>query len=355
MSIQKSQIIDNQLQKFTKLKRIWIILFILSFLEILSAQIFKELLKPNPEFGLLTLIILGISSLIFGSRIGGVLAALVYWMSSIIFLPSLVYSLYYHFKERKIKKIHSEVNQVDQLKDPSTIKLENYIKESFSDRFILMTPIIVMVTLFIIGIMAGIFFRSNQVTTNPQIKKLEEQINQELDEIKQISNEITFCMELETWDKDLIENCYLVFKDYAEKFSNIQLFLEDEINLLKNYQPNNEKEARFISNYINVLASDYYRDLNKAIFSNIHSWLNFFQYLKDKEINTPEDIKNLTYEEKLEFKKLAQDIDITTEQSINKAKTFKKFLYENFDYEFIQEAKKYAPNLWGFDNTEIRQ
>ncbi|BCX15665.1 MAG: hypothetical protein KatS3mg097_557 [Candidatus Parcubacteria bacterium] len=220
---------------------------------------------------------------------------------------------------------------------------ENFI--SFIRENWLRLLISILLFVAVSGIIAGFFMRMSQ---NKQFEELKNEMNQSFVELFQASQEAKFCLQSEFLeDKKLIEECYTSLKNYKEKFNEVQLLLGKITDYFKKYQKSisDERDKKFIGDFIRFFESNYYKDMRDGILIYAGVLINFFDYLRTK------DLDNLTNPEKAELRELIDDVANTENSLIIKAKRLKNFLYENFDEEFINYAKKYMPQILSIEDT----
>lgn len=218
--------------------------------------------------------------------------------------------------------------------------LISFIRENWLRLFIS-----ILLFVAVSGIIAGFFMR---ISPNKQFEELRGEMNQTFVELFQASQETKFCLQLESLEnKKLIEDCYASLKNYKEKFNEAQLLLSKMANYFNKYQDSisNEKEKKFLGEFIRFFESDPYKDMRDGILIYSEALINFFDYLRTKNLD------NLTNSERTELRELISDVMNTENSLIIKAKRLKNFLYENFDEEFINYAKEYMPQILNIEDT----
>lgn len=94
---------DQQLAKFKKLYKIFLVLAILTSLEVFTASFFKVAFNFEIEMGIFGLAVLFITPLLGLGKIGGAIGGLIHFISALLWLFFVGFAIYYRSKIKSLK------------------------------------------------------------------------------------------------------------------------------------------------------------------------------------------------------------------------------------------------------------
>ncbi|MEM5875694.1 MAG: trypsin-like peptidase domain-containing protein [Candidatus Aenigmatarchaeota archaeon] len=156
------QINQEEYLKIKNIYKIFLSLTIVSLIEILTASIFKNF--NNIELGFLGSLILFFFLIIGIAELGGFIASIIYLINSLLFLPSLIITIFLYFRLRKYTVVSPDksVNLSEIDEKFSTIQIsQNEYKKVFNT---IIEIILTFLTIFfVIGTVAGFLLRSKSL------------------------------------------------------------------------------------------------------------------------------------------------------------------------------------------------
>lgn len=243
--------------------------------------------------------------------------------------------------KNKIKPIPSILAFQNEEAGKESTNKQNYVLEPTHSNFKnLLKFLLVAFVIFIFY-----YLLVNYTSKQKDLAILEYEMNQIISEAGDIEQKLVPCFKLQFYDmhEEIILECYSNIKRYEEIFNKLRSTQDKIVSYIKEYQfrITNEKESRLIENVIKLLHSQYFEDTMEAISIRNRSLINFFEYLKEKDLNT------LTNEDRGTIKALAEDVLKANTNLISKFKLLKNFINKNFEEEFrekfINELEKYIP------------
>lgn len=329
---------EEELIKFRKLYSIFLILTIFCLLEVFSGAYFKQIFNPEIEFGIVSFSILTITALLGIEKLGAALGGVIYYFSSIFWLPSFILFLIYR---SKLKGIIKEINQ-EQLPSPMENSKVQTKLDKIVERPFLFLGLLVGAVLLLFGIFMGVYLR--QIQTNLPERKLGE-IEGKLKELSKDTYQtfqksiICFQADLYMISQNITKNCLENFKKIKKNLNEVNILIDEFASLVENNEikfneKTNKEVLKLITAITEISRSNYYKRAMEAASDYWQTWIDFYEFIQYK------DMDNLTDEEKVELYNLAKEIENSSENLLRKKEALNNYIYENFDEETISLIRK---------------
>jgi len=203
---------------------------------------------------------------------------------------------------------------------------------------------VVLLSLIVFGIYNNPDREANQV--NAELEQIITATNSTMQEVRQVVLDNKICFE----DESLQQNgksaeCVTNLRNIQSTFRTA-----DKENLGKldaYYQANqsnlDDSTKKMIDGSLRLYKSNAYSDLMGAYDQYFAAYIEWHKYFRDYV--GIKGVDNMTSEEIMRAKTLAQDV-VTAEDNLKlKTNAFNDFLQENFDKEFIEALTNYAQGL----------
>lgn len=189
----------------------------------------------------------------------------------------------------------------------------------------------------IILVALGIYFNPDRKTekVNAELGQIISSMNTTMQQVKQSITENKVCFSDESLKDGKSADCVINIRNIQETFKTSD---KENIGKLEKYyqsnQSNLDKDTKdMIENSLKLYKSDSYSNLMGAYDNYFSAYIEWHKYFRDYV--GIKGVDNMTSEELMRAKTLAQDV-LSTEESLKlKTTAFSDYLNENFSKEFV--------------------